>query len=245
MTTMNWKTVVLRFAVLTLVFSLGLIASTNAQPLDKRTNFTFTHQVELPGNVTLPPGEYIFRLADETTGRRVVQILSAADREPQALLLSIPAQRPEPSDDPQVRFMEVAEGQPQAVHIWWYGGERTGYEFVYPKEQAMRLAQATGTSVAMTESPMTTTEEMRTAEVTRTEISDEPEPVAETRAAAEPEDEPEVDVAERDVAQAESTVARNQPTDRSRLPQTASPLALVGLLGALSLLGATGLRLFR
>ena len=42
--------------------------------------------------------------------------------------------------------------------------------------------------------------------------------------------------------QAEATIARNEPAE---LPRTASPLALSGLLGLLSLAGAAGIRSFR
>ena len=51
-------------------------AAANAQgPIDSRTEFTFNTPVELPG-VTLPPGTYVFRFADATTGRKVMQVLA-------------------------------------------------------------------------------------------------------------------------------------------------------------------------
>ena len=37
--------------------------------MDSRTEFTFNQPVEMPG-VTLPPGTYIFRFVDGTTGRK-------------------------------------------------------------------------------------------------------------------------------------------------------------------------------
>ena len=42
-------------------------------PMDSRTEFTFNQPVELPG-VTLPPGTYVFRFVDATTGRKVMQV---------------------------------------------------------------------------------------------------------------------------------------------------------------------------
>ena len=41
--------------------------------MDSRTEFTFNQPVELPG-VTLPPGTYVFRFVDATTGRKVMQV---------------------------------------------------------------------------------------------------------------------------------------------------------------------------
>jgi hypothetical protein len=51
-------------------------ASSSAQTYDKRTVFTFSGPVALPG-VTLPAGQYVFRLADPASSQKVVQVLSA------------------------------------------------------------------------------------------------------------------------------------------------------------------------
>ena len=42
-------------------------------PHDSRTYFAFSEPVTIPGAV-LPAGEYIFRLADPDSGRRVVRL---------------------------------------------------------------------------------------------------------------------------------------------------------------------------
>ena len=33
---------------------------------------------------------------------------------------------------------------PAAISAWWYPGERSGYGFMYPKDQARRLAEGAG-----------------------------------------------------------------------------------------------------
>lgn len=111
------------------------------EPYDKRTYFTFNQPVQLPG-VQLPPGEYIFRLADPDTSRKVVQVLSADRKEVYAMLHTVPRQRGEAPDKPEISFMETAAGNPPAIQTWWYRGERTGREFMYSKEQATRIATA-------------------------------------------------------------------------------------------------------
>jgi hypothetical protein len=58
-------------ALACLMYSTGF-----AQPADKRTTFTFSGPVALPG-ITLPAGQYLFRLADPSGDRKVVQVLSA------------------------------------------------------------------------------------------------------------------------------------------------------------------------
>src|ERR1700709_879821 len=109
----------------------GFASSATAQLPDRRTIFTFSGPVSIPG-ATLPAGRYVFRLAEPGTSARVVQVFSADDKKPFGLFFSHPAERSEPARDPEVRFMETAKGVPAAIKTWWYPGERTGFEFVYP-----------------------------------------------------------------------------------------------------------------
>jgi LPXTG-motif cell wall-anchored protein len=130
--------------------------------------FTFSQPVAMPG-VTLPAGEYLFRLANPESGRDVVHVLSADGRTPYGLFFSLPADRPQPAPTPEVRFMETAEDMPPAIRTWWYPGERRGYEFIYPKEQARLLAQGASQSVLTTQAQTTTTEQTNTADLARLE----------------------------------------------------------------------------
>ena len=148
------------------VFVCLMAAPVSAQPLDKRTLFTFSGPVTLPG-VTLPAGQYLFRLADPNSSSKVVQVLNAEGTKPFGLFFTIPAERLEPASTPEVRFMETASGTPAAIKTWWYPGERRGYEFIFPKEQARRLAKAASQPVLTTDAQTTTTEQTNTAELSR------------------------------------------------------------------------------
>jgi hypothetical protein len=208
-------------------------------PVDKTTYFTFSEPVELPGYRTLAAGKYMFRLADSPSNRYIVQIFNEDGSQIFATLLAIPAQRMEPPDDPTITFMETAEGQPPAVKIWWYPGESIGREFVYPREQALRLARATSQPVLSTETTASDEESLRTAEVgvaqpsgevTARAEAEQPEPVA----PAEPAAERPVGTAGRDV----------DATETRTLPQTATPNGLIALAGLFSLAGALSVRAF-
>lgn len=148
------------------VFVCLMAAPVSAQPLDKRTLFTFSGPVTLPG-VTLPAGQYLFRLADPNSSSKVVQVLNADGTKPYGLFFTIPAERLEPASSPEVRFMETASGTPAAIRTWWYPGERSGYEFIFPKEQARRLAMGASQPVLTTDAQTTTTEQTNTAELSR------------------------------------------------------------------------------
>ena len=138
----------LRKRAFVLMFAVAVLASiiatpATAQPADKRTVFTFSAPVALPG-ITLPAGQYEFRIVDITGSRNVVQVLSADGRDVHAIFLTRRVDRMDYPSEPEVSFLETAEGMPAALKAWWYPGERTGYEFVYPKDQAYRLAHGSG-----------------------------------------------------------------------------------------------------
>ena len=146
-----------------LVFGTATAQDNNG---NQRTYFTFSAPVELPGK-TLPAGTYLFRLVDSPSNRHIVQVFDKDEKTILATILAIPAQRREPSDEPEVRFMEVAANQPAAVRTWWFPGRTIGHEFIYPKDQAMRLARGAKSAVLTVATDATTTETMRGAELAR------------------------------------------------------------------------------
>jgi hypothetical protein len=86
----------------------------------------------------------------------------------------------------------------------------------------------------------------QSADVAAAEPIAEPAPEPSAVAAAEPAREPATDVAPEPVGTSGVQDARRESVDaRAELPRTASPLALSGLMGLLSLAGALGLRSFR
>src|SRR5437667_1622687 len=123
-----------------------LAPAAHADEWTKLTYFTFSAPVEVPGMV-LPAGTYKFELADPDSSRRVVRISEKEGGKIQGIFLSIPDQTLQPSDKPLVMFSEAPAGAPEAIKAWFYPGETIGYEFVYPHDQAMKIARATHASV--------------------------------------------------------------------------------------------------
>jgi hypothetical protein len=209
--------------------ALGLLGGVAmAQTHDKRTTFTFNRPIALPG-VTLPAGSYVFRLVDTDTTRKVIQVLSGDGKTPYVMLHSIPDIRVEPGSSPEVRFLETAKGTPSAVKAWWYPGERIGYEFIYPKEQARQLVRGSTEPVLTTRVETTKPEETKAGDLERLAPSGQEAAVVESVPA-----EPTGVVQEGTLAEA-----------RTELPVTATNLPLVGLIGLLALGAAFGLRFSR
>lgn len=221
--------------VLAIALATGaLAASAFAQPLDKRTFFTFSGPVSIPG-VTLPAGKYLFRVVDPTVTGRVVQVMSDDGKKAYAMFFTLPAQRLEPADNPEVRFMETASTMPPAVKTWWYPGQRTGWEMIYPKEQARLLAEGVAEPILTTRAETVKPAETRAGDLERLGRGQET-PVAREATPA--------PVAPTGVVQPGELAAPEMPI-MEMLPQTGSSLPLVGLIGLLCLAGAASLRFFR
>ena len=152
-------------AALFSVLALGTAAAQDNN-WSQRTYFTFSAPFELPGK-TLPAGTYLFKIVDSPSNRHVVQVFDKEEKQIYATVLAIPAQRTEPSDEPEVRFMEVAANQAPAIRTWWFPGRTIGHEFIYPKDQAMRLARGTKSPVLTVASDASTADAMREAELAR------------------------------------------------------------------------------
>ena len=130
--------------VLTVVLAAGFVA--NASELDKKTIFTFSQPVELPG-VALPAGTYVFKVLDSLSDRNIVQVFNKDETKLIGTFVTIPDYTPQPSDKTIVKFSETSAGGPKAIKEWFYPGENVGWEFVYPKKRAVELAKASHQAV--------------------------------------------------------------------------------------------------
>jgi hypothetical protein len=130
--------------VLTVVLAAGFVA--NASESDKKTIFTFSQPVELPG-VVLPAGTYVFKVLDSLTDRNIVQVFNKDETKLIGTFVTIPDYTPQPSDKTIVKFSETSAGGPKAIKEWFYPGENVGWEFVYPKKRAVELAKASHQAV--------------------------------------------------------------------------------------------------
>jgi hypothetical protein len=133
------RTVVLACSVALAVLSLREPAQAIGEPVNQLSYMTFSQPVSIPG-MTLPAGEYIFRLPSRDNSRMVLQILSKDRSHVYAMLLTKPTSRGEATDDPAVSFHESPAGTPPPLRAWFYAGQRFGLEFAYPEHEAELIA---------------------------------------------------------------------------------------------------------
>ena len=229
-----------------LALGVWAVASAQGELPDQRTFFTFSAPVTLPG-VTLPAGKYLFRLADPNGSRKVISVLSADGKTPLAMLHTIPNQLTQAPRDAEIRFMETPANVPPAIKTWWYPGKSIGYEFIYPRQQALQLAKVSSEPVLTT---VAETKDFEKADLSRISgsgvpaavvVDDNPAPVAATGRVQQGE----VVTGGGSVTAAQDPRAdeRARTTARTALPQTASSLPTVALLGALAMLSGLALSL--
>jgi len=256
-------------AVFTAAF-LAAATSVSAQDsnVDQRTYLTFSGPVQMPG-VTLPAGKYVFKLAP-TALHNVMQVFDGEEKHIIGQWFFVPVERTTEEQSradgkPVVMFREMPEGVTPAVHYFYYPTDLRGKEFIYPKDQAVKIAAATHETVLATDSDVAKGGEAHVFRVEpngATASTTNPEPSSTTN--AEPSSATASLNSQSDLnnspasgppapaRQAVGTAGQNPapaPAPRqqasSELPKTASPYTLIGLLGLLSLAGGFGLRLAR
>ena len=237
--------------------TISVNAGAQTGPANQDTFFTFSQAVELP-KTTLPAGTYFFQLMDSPSNRHIVKVMSQDRKQLFATLMAIPFySNDRPSEKPEVRFMETpaaaGTSAANAIKIWFYPGNTTGHEFIYPRSQALKIAARTGESVLTTktdaedselarvdrngvDAEMSAQAEVKTeTPVTQTAtVESQREPVGAITGSPEP-----APVAEPAPAPERTNAA---PARRTDLPHTAGFLPLLGLMGFGSLAGSRLMR---
>jgi hypothetical protein len=206
---------------LAMLFLVAMPAA-RADDWNRKTVITFSGPVEVPGvgAQTLPAGTYVFKILDSQSDRHIVQISNKEETHVFTTILAIPNYRLHVTDKTVITFRERPAGEPEALRAWFYPGREWGEEFVYAKTRAIVLAKEVNQPVLATpiELAAAPVETLKTAPVEAVAPTGEPVELAQ--------------VVEPPLVAA---------ADKEELPQTASSLPLIGLLGVLMMGTGIGL----
>lgn len=228
---------------MTLLFAV-LATNAKADEWNRKTVVNFSGPVETPGVhlagwSVLPAGTYVFKILDSQSDRHIVQIFNQDETVVYATALAIPNYRLKATDKTVITFSERPAGEPEALRAWFYPGKNWGEEFVYPKAKALELAKTSNTPVLFTpvEIPLEVAEPIKSADTAVVAVLKQA-PIRAIKPAGE-----EVQLAEVvTLPPAQIEVATIARTTQRTLPNTASTLPLIGLLGLMSLAGAIAVR---
>jgi hypothetical protein len=211
---------------LSLIVAWGLSTSAYADDWNKATKITFSNPVEIPGMI-LPAGTYMFKIVDLLGDRHVVRIFNEDESAVYATILAFADWRLEATDDTVVTFYESEKGRVPALHEWFYPGNLGGVEFAYPEKPPFIEAAAVIEEPVVTKAPAPPV------------FREKPEPAPVVKEAIEPPP-PEVTPVE------ETAIPAPEPEPEApRLPKTATPFPLIGLIGLLAAGAASSLRWVR
>lgn len=124
-----WKA--LRWSLCTALLCGALAASARADNWDKKTIVTFNDSVGIPGQI-LPAGTYVFKLANNTSNRHIVQVWNEDETQILAMIQAIPDYRLDPPDATVFEFEERPGDFLMALHSWFYPGDNSGRQFGLP-----------------------------------------------------------------------------------------------------------------
>ena len=209
-----------------LLVCLAITQSVEAQ--QRRTKVRFNAPIEIPnpntptGVMVLPPGEYMFALAETGTSHHVVRVTDPTGRTVHSQVLTIPDYRLNATSKTVMYLGERPAGQPLAIKSWFYPGNNMGERFIYPKARAQALAAEVKQPVPsrVAEGPITAKETLQVQTPAKTEVAYDAK-------LFDP-----VDAADSAGVEGEAVAVA---TAGQALPTTASSVYAVGLLGTLLL----------
>src|SRR5262245_59459629 len=210
---------------------VGVTGYLNADTWNRKTIITINEPLQIPGAV-LTPGKYVFKLADSSSNRHIVQVFNEDETQIINTILAIPNERLQPTGKSEFGFWEVPAGSTPALRAWFYPGDNMGQEFAYPKEEATKLS-----AVVKEQVPSVSEEEYSKVTQVPQERAATPAPEPEPKAtpAPEPSVVQSVPPTPEPAPTRAETPQRQHPVEVTtpRLPATASPVPLIGLLGFL------------
>jgi hypothetical protein len=215
-----------------LLFGVALIAAAVTPPVkadewDKKTIITINEPVQMPSCcnaehvVVLQPGTYVLALVDSLSDRHIVRVFEQDQKTVITTILAIPNYRLQPTGKSVFQFWETPAGQPRAMRAWFYPGDNFGQEFAYHKATSIEIARVAKAPVPAVE--VETEAELKTAPVVVVDEKGDERAVEIVVAKNEPPVQP--------AQEPQATTAVYEAPAPAKLPDTASPYPLFGLIG--------------
>jgi hypothetical protein len=217
-----------------LALSIFMTKPAMADETNKRIEFQFSAPVQIPGHV-LAPGKYVFELMDSPVDRNTVEVFKDSDGRDSlvAILFAIPDYISNVPDKPIIHFEERTPGTPEAIDSWFYPGDNTGWEFVYPKGQ--NLVADAGSQTAPAPVAAAATPSMPSAPPVQ--LAQQEDPIPEVVAAEDEQVEEPILVAQNEAPAQPPVMGTEVQTESTQvLPQTAGNSGLE-LMTGIAMLG--------
>lgn len=205
----------------------------------KKTTLTIGALTQLPGT-TLAAGSYVFRQSGEQSGWDIVQVYNSDQSSLVTTLLAYPNPNLVSNGQAFLVYPQSTDSQTQVMEAFFFDGDPTGQQLAYPKKTADAIGAAnhvrvpsTGTSDAYPSSlPLASASwstPVNQGEDAAAQTQSSPDTAAQT-------------TPDPQASSAANTGNANTTAEKEPLPQTSSPLPLIGLIGFLAVVGIVVLR---
>ena len=198
------------------------------------------------GGTILQPGNYVIKLIRSPYDRNKVQVTSVNGDTVFATLLTVPHQLEPGEEVPNTKFVfyPAEAGLPRALRTWFApnpSASQGGHDIVYAETRAQQLARLSNSRVVSYEDTVTVAD-LDTAELHVVT----PEATVETYTYTPPPAPPAPVVVETaPMISSEPEPVQTAAAEPMEMPQTASRLPLLALLGFVALAGAFAVRMAR
>ena len=155
---------------------------------------------------------------DSLSDRHIVRVFEQDQKTVVTTILAIANYRLQPTDKSTFQFWETPAGQPRAMRAWFYPGDNFGQEFAYPKTKSVEIAKVAHAPVPAV--VVETEAELKTAPVVVVDEKGEEKPIEVVVAKSEP-----------PAPEPQATTPVYEAPAPAKLPDTASPYPLFGLMG--------------
>jgi hypothetical protein len=134
----NSRYIVVLVSLFVLLISITWPDDARANVADRKTEFSINLPVRVPGNVVLPPGQYVIKVMD----RMAPGLLAIMDKNETKLYTTFFATPQELREPTEVRLLlgESPEGTPEQLKAWFYPGLNTAFEFPTMSPRAIQQA---------------------------------------------------------------------------------------------------------
>ena len=133
------RSIVAIVSLFVLLMSITWTDDARANVSDRKTKFSVNQPVRVPGNVVLPPGEYIIRVMD-ATAPRLVTIMDKNEGTTYTTFFATAQELSKPTDEVRLLLGESPEGTPEQLKAWFYPGVNTALEFPMISPKAFQQA---------------------------------------------------------------------------------------------------------
>ncbi len=215
---------------------IGMTANaSHAEDSAKKTTFTINTPTQMPGT-TLAGGTYVFKQSGEQSGWNIVQVYNQDESSLVTTLLAYPNPNLVSNGQAFLLYPQSIDSQSQVMEAFFFDSDPVAQQLAYPKKTADQIGAANHVRV-----PTTGTEDAypsslpAAASSWSAPVNQDAPPSAQT-----PSDPPQA--ADPTAQSADAPAASSSTANSEPLPQTASPLPLIGLIGLLAVVGILVLR---